>query len=148
MKSLFGIVFGWFAGVALAGAMIGIVGLFDAGVEHLGFTENTARYYILSLMLCITMLVMSKPARRMWKLMGLFGLALFLIMGTGLTQGIEPVPAGDQVEQIRAQLDALGILGAKAVMYLAPGGLVLFYTLMAYTGMREEQARKRVYLTD
>ncbi|AGZ37990.1 TPA: hypothetical protein ACNV18_000145 [Pseudomonas putida] len=148
MKSLFGIVFGWFAGVALAGAMIGIVGLFDAGVEHLGFTENTARYYILSLMLCITMLVMSKPARRMWKLMGLFGLALFLIMGTGLTQGIEPVPAGDQVEQIRAQLDALGILGAKAVMYLAPGGLVLFYTLMAYIGMREEQARKRVYLTD
>lgn len=146
MKTIFGMIFGWFAGLALAGVMIGFISLFDAGVERLGFTQATARYYILSLMLCITTLVLSEPARRQWKLMGLFGIALFLVLATGLNQSMESVRIGDQsqLSLAHAQLDELAAFGAKAVMYVAPGALVLIYTYLACMGVCEERARKQV----
>ncbi|QNV69535.1 hypothetical protein F7661_29025 (plasmid) [Pseudomonas sp. CFA] len=94
MTTIFGIIFGWFSGIALAGAFIAIFIMFDAGVELLGFTQITFGYYVVSLMLCVTMLAMSKPARRHLKFMGLFAFALFLVMAVGLGKVIEPVPAG------------------------------------------------------
>ncbi|OAS07632.1 hypothetical protein AYO08_09830 [Pseudomonas putida] len=144
MTTIFGIIFGWFSGIALAGAFIAIFIMFDAGVELLGFTQITFGYYVVSLMLCVTMLAMSKPARRHLKFMGLFAFALFLVMAVGLGKVIEPVPAGDQIELMRAQAETFAVFLAQAVMYVVPGALALLYTMLAYNGVREERERNRV----
>lgn len=144
MKTIVGMICGWFGGIGLAGAFIAIFSLFDAGVERIGFTQLTFGYYVTCLTVCVTMLVMSKPARRQVKFMGLFAFALFLIMAIGLGQVMEPAPAGNQIELMRAQAEAFAIFLAQAVMYVVPGALALLYTTLAYTGMREESERNRV----
>lgn len=135
MKTIVGMFWAVIGGVFLACGVIVLTRLIGAGADLLGFTEWTFRYYMLCLCVCSSLLISSQSARKYWQFMGLFFVAVSMVMGIGLQTFTDVSSGQDQIAQIQANLLAMGMLLAKAVMYVAPGALTAFYAFIAFDGV-------------
>lgn len=142
MKTIVGMFWGVIGGLFLAIGVIVFTQLIGAGANLLGFTEWTFRYYMLCLGVCIALLICSKPARKHWRFMMLFFVAVFMVIGIGFQTFMEVPGSQDQIAQMQAKLLAIGMLAAKAVMYVAPGALTAFYAFVAFDGVSNATAQK------
>jgi hypothetical protein len=134
MKTIVGMFWGVMGGVFLAFGVIVFTHLIGAGASSLGFTEWTFRYYMLSLGVCIALLVCSKHVRKYGPFMMIYFVAVIMVIGVGFQSIIEVSSGQDQVALMRANMLAMGMMAAKAVMYVAPGALTAFYTFVAFGG--------------
>lgn len=142
MKTIVGMFWGVMGGLFLACGVIVFTQLIGAGSNLLGFTEWTFRYYILCLGICIALLIGSKPARKHWGFMLVFFIAVMMVIGVGFQAFMDVSSGQDQVAQLQANLMAMGLIAAKAVMYSAPGALTAFYAFVAFDGVSNAAARK------
>lgn len=142
MKTIVGMFWGVMGGLFLACGVIVFTQLIGAGSNFLGFTEWTFRYYILCLGICIALLIGSKPARKHWGFMLVFFIAVMMVIGVGFQTFMDVSSGQDQVAQLQANLMAMGLITAKAVMYSAPGALTAFYAFVAFDGVSNAAARK------
>lgn len=141
MKTIVGMFWGVMGGLFLACGVIVFTQLIGAGSNLLGFTEWTFRY-ILCLGICIALLIGSKPARKHWGFMLVFFIAVMMVIGVGFQTFMDVSSGQDQVAQLQANLMAMGLITAKAVMYSAPGALTAFYAFVAFDGVSNAAARK------
>lgn len=144
MKTIAGLIFGMLAGWFVAVGIIVYTTLIGVGGEKLGFTQYTLWYYILSLCLCISLLIGSRPVRQQLKLMPIFFVAVFMVMGIGFLTVTEPSSGSDQLAKMQANMLAMAMLGAKAFMYVAPGALTAFYAFLAYEGLAHARAQNQL----
>lgn len=142
MKTIVGMFWGVIGGLFLALGVILFTQLIGAGANLLGFTEWTFRYYMLCLCVCIALLICSKPARKHWMFMVFFFVAVVMVIGVGFQSFLEVSSGQDQVAQMQANLMAMGVLAARAVMYVAPGALTAFYAFVAFDGVSNATTRK------
>lgn len=119
-------------GVFLACAVIVAAALLSSGASAIGFTLVTYWYYAICLAACAGLIVRFEAARGQAKLMGLFPVALILVIGVGFNSFAGEAAGGSQVDQMQAMLSGLAIVLAKGVMYLAPGLLTAVYAGQAY----------------
>ncbi|MDF9779253.1 hypothetical protein [Pseudomonas baetica] len=142
MKTIVGMFWGVMGGLFLACGVIVVTQLIGAGSDLLGFTECTFRYYMLCLGVCIALLIGSKPARKHWAFMMFFFVAVMMVIGVGFQTFVEVSRGQDQIAQMQANLMAMAIFAAKAMMYVAPGALTAFYAFVAFDGVSNAAARK------
>lgn len=142
MKTIVGMFWGVMAGLFLASGVIVITQLIYAGSNLLGFSEWTFRYYVLCLGVCIALLICSTPARKHWRFMFFFIVAVFMVMGIGFQAFLEAPSGQDRIAQMQAHLLAMCMLAAKGVMYIAPGALTAFYAFVAFDGVSNATAHK------
>ncbi|WP_439126355.1 MAG: hypothetical protein ACNJA3_28715 (plasmid) [Pseudomonas rhizophila] len=142
MKTLVGMIWGVLGGIFIACGVIVFTQLIGAGADLLGFTEWTYRYYMLCLSVCVTFLILSKPARKYWSFMTVFFVAISMVIGVGFNTFLDTSSANDQMEQMANNMLAMSMFAAKAVMYLAPGGLTAFYAFIAFSGLSKGTASK------
>lgn len=142
MKTIVGMFWGVIGGLFLACGVIVFTQLIGAGSNLLGFTEWTFRYYVLCLGVCIALLIGSKPVRKHWGFMMVFFIAVLMVIGVGFQTFMEVSSGQDQVAQMQQNLMAMGMLAAKAVMYVAPGALTAFYAFVAFDGVSNATVRK------
>jgi hypothetical protein len=142
MKTIVGMFWGVIGGLFLAFGVIVFTQLIGAGANLLGFTEWTFRYYMLCLGVCMALLICSKPARKQWRFMMFFFVAVLMVTGIGFQTFMEVSSGQDQIAQMQANLLAMGMLVAKAVMYVAPGALTAFYAFVAFDGVSNATVRK------
>lgn len=136
MKTIIGMFWGVMAGLFLAFGVIVATELLTAGGDLLGFTEWTYRYYMVCLFVCAAILICSKPARANWQLMGLFFVAVVMVLAVGFQSSMDVSGGQDQIAKMQASMQAMGVFIAKAVMYVAPGALVGFYGFIAFESVR------------
>lgn len=144
MKSIVGLVMSVITGLFLAVGVIVFTKLIGAGSNMLGFTEWTFRYYMLCLGVCSVLLISSKPVRQFWPFMMIFLVAISMVIGVGFDAFSGEHGGQDQLGQIHANLAAMGMLAAKVVMYVAPGGLTAFYAFLAYDGVSNATAHNPI----
>ncbi|WP_116827308.1 MULTISPECIES: hypothetical protein [Pseudomonas syringae group] len=144
MKTLVGMFWGMVGGVFVAFGIILFTQLIGAGADLLGFTEWTYRYYMICLSVCVAFLILSKPARKYWRFMTVFFVAVFLVIGVGFNTFLDTSSANAQIEQIANSLLAMSLIVAKAVMYVAPGALTAFYAFVAFNGVSKGTSSKTI----
>ncbi|MHB9587506.1 hypothetical protein [Pseudomonas syringae] len=142
MKTIVGMFWGVMGGLFLACGVIVFTQLIGAGSNLLGFTEWTFRYYMLCLGVCIALLIGSKPVRKHWVFMMVFFVAVMMVIGVGFPTFMEVSSGQDQAARMQANLMAVGLITAKAVMYVAPGAVTAFYAFVAFDGVSNATARK------
>lgn len=135
MKTIAGILYGVLAGVFLAVGVIVFTQLIGAGADSLGFTVWTYRYYVLCLGICVAFLVGSSACRKHWIFMGLFGVAVVMVMAVGF-QSVAGVSVEEgQTGQMQALISDIVSMLVKLVMYVAPGALTAFYAFTAFDSL-------------
>ncbi|QHF00501.1 hypothetical protein LCG56_27335 (plasmid) [Pseudomonas cannabina pv. alisalensis] len=137
MKSIIGMFWGMVGGVFVACGLIVFTQLIGAGADLLGFTIWTFRYYMICLSVCIAFLVLSKPARKHWRFMTIFLVAVSMVIGVGFNTFLGTSSTNNQLDQMANSLLEMSLIAAKAVMYLAPGALTAFYAFVAFSGVSE-----------
>ncbi len=142
MKTIVGMLWGVIGGVFFACGVYVFTQLIGAGANSLGFTEWTFRYYMLCLCICIALLLWSKPARKHWRFMMFFFVAVVMVMGIGFQTFMEETSGQDQVAQMQANVLAMGMFVAKAVMYVVPGALTAFYAFIAFDAVSTATAQR------
>ncbi|SDJ11614.1 hypothetical protein [Pseudomonas abietaniphila] len=140
MKTLVGMFFGMLAGFFLACCVIAAISLIGAGADQLGFTEWTARYYILCLGVSVASLCCSTHARRQWPAMIVFVIAVALVMGIGFQTFLGSSSGNNPADQMLANLQSIAVFTAKAVMYVAPGAVMAFLMFVAIEGVARSKA--------
>jgi len=140
MKTIFTMFWGMLGGVFLAFGVIAAITLIGAGANQLGFTEWTARYYILCLGICVGTLCYSKHARKHWPAMIFFVIAVILVMVIGFQTFMDFTVGNNPVDNMIANLQSGGVMVAKAVMYVAPGAVMAFLIFISIDGARGSEA--------
>ncbi len=143
MKTIVGMLWGVFAGAFCAFGIIALITVLGVGAEQLGFTQYTLWYYIVSLSLSASLLIGSRAARRQFKFMMFFAIALIMVFAIGFMTFIEPSAGGDQFAQIQATALSLAMLLAKSFMYVVPGALAAYYAFLAYDDLAHVRAGSR-----
>ncbi|RMM39209.1 hypothetical protein QO021_29760 (plasmid) [Pseudomonas amygdali pv. lachrymans] len=143
MKTIVGMFWGVMGGVFLAFGVIVFTQLIGAGGTSLGFTEWTYRYYMLCLGVCIALLVCSKDVRKHGAFMMVYLIALIMVIGVGFQSVVEVSGGQDQVALMQENMLAMGKFAAKAVMYVVPGALTVFYIFLAFEGVSKARPIKQ-----
>lgn len=141
MKTIVGLVWGIIAGFFVGYGVIVFLQLIGAGADLLGFTKWTLRYYVICLVVCITLLLISKHVRKHGAFMGLFLVAVSMVIGIGFNSVLDGSSGGGPIERIQDDLLSIALIMAKAVMYVAPGGLTAFYIFIAFNGVSQPRAK-------
>ncbi|MCQ2992378.1 hypothetical protein NLO72_24575 [Pseudomonas tremae] len=71
-----------------------------------------------------------------------FFVAVMMVIGVGFQTFMEVSSGQDQAVLMQANLMAVGMITAKAVMYVAPGAVTAFYAFVAFDGVSNTAARK------
>ncbi|NMY12077.1 membrane protein [Pseudomonas veronii 1YdBTEX2] len=142
MKTLAGMIWGVLGGLFFASGVIVFTQLIGAGADLLGFTEWTYRYYMICLSVCVALLICSKPARKYWRFMMVYLVAVVMVIGIGFHTFLDAPSGQDQVAQMVNNMLAMALIMAKAVMYLAPGALSAFYAFVAFDAVSKATASK------
>lgn len=149
MKTIGGLILGWFAGMFVACASIMFVTLFDLGFEQIGFPRAVLSYYLISLGICVAMLVLSNAARKHLKFMMFFVIAVVMVMAIGLGQtGGGGFTAGSDLYHADELISEMIVMLARAAMYVIPGAMAALYTILAYNGVCDESKQDDLTLAD
>lgn len=71
-----------------------------------------------------------------------FGVAVMLVMGVGFQTTLDAPSGEDPIAQMQASAQEIAMVLAKAVMYVAPGALTVFYAIIAFDGVSAARAAK------
>lgn len=125
-----------FCVLALFFAWGGVVCLpvFRDGGTILGFTSLTLLYFLSCLFFCLSMLAISRPARKHAVYMGLFLFAATLVLISGFDAHTAPVAPSVPGSLNNNGLKMVQMGFAQLTIYVAPGALAAVYAYLAYTG--------------
>lgn len=143
MNTIFKFIFSVLAGFALAIGVIVWTQLAVVGGETLGFTIWTYRYYVVCLALSLVMITVSSEARKRWAFLGVFGVALFMVISVGFNTTVDSGTSGDLGEKLTEQMTQISLMLAKFVMYVGPGATAALYLLAGYEDVKTKHLQAR-----